>query len=45
MSARLSLLMNSPYVRRLGVRFDDHGDELTGILPYAEALVGNRAIR
>lgn len=44
MSARLALLMNSPYVRRLGVRFDDHGDELTGILPYAEALVGNPLI-
>ena len=44
MSARLSLLLSSPYVQRLGVRFDDHGDELTAILPYANALVGNPLI-
>jgi len=44
MSARLALLMNSPYVRRLGVRFDHHGDELTGVLPYVDTLVGNPLI-
>lgn len=44
MSARLSLLLSSPYVQRLGVRFDDHGDELTAILPYAHTLVGNPLI-
>jgi len=43
-SERLSLLLCSPYVKRLGVIFDEHGDELTGILPYAEQLVGNPLI-
>lgn len=44
MSDRLSLLLSSPYVKRLGVMFDEHGDELTGILPYRDALVGNPLI-
>jgi uncharacterized protein (TIGR00369 family) len=44
MSERLTPLLSSPYVQRLGVRFDDHGDELTGILPYADTLVGNPLI-
>ncbi|MFP4518744.1 MAG: PaaI family thioesterase [Oceanicaulis sp.] len=44
MSERLSLLLSSPYVKRLGVAFDEHGDELTGILPYRETLVGNPLI-
>ena len=44
MSERLSLLLSSPYVKRLGVVFDEHGDELTGILPYKETLVGNPLI-
>lgn len=44
MSARLSPLLSSPYVQTLGVRFDDHGDELTGILPYVDTLVGNPLI-
>lgn len=44
MSERLAPLLSSPYVQRLGVRFDDHGDELTGILPYTDQLVGNPLI-
>jgi uncharacterized protein (TIGR00369 family) len=44
MSERLSPLLSSPYVKRLGVIFDEHGDELTGILPYTESLVGNPLI-
>lgn len=44
MSEGLTLLLSSPYVRRLGVRFDDHGDELTAILPYDEQLIGNPLI-
>ena len=42
--SRLSRLLSSPYVKTSGVRFDDHGDELTGILPYADNLVGNPLI-
>ena len=30
-----------PYVQYLGVQFDRRGDELTGILPFAEKLIGN----
>jgi len=44
MSERLTPLLSSPYVQRLGVRFDDHGDELTGILPYTDQLIGNPLI-
>ncbi|MEO1038691.1 MAG: PaaI family thioesterase [Pseudomonadota bacterium] len=44
MSEHLIPLLSSPYVKRLGVRFDDHGDELTGILPYDDTLVGNPLI-
>lgn len=44
MSDRLHKLLNSPYVTRMGVRFDEHGDELTAILPYDDMLVGNPLI-
>ncbi|XBQ16118.1 MAG: PaaI family thioesterase [Oceanicaulis sp.] len=44
MSDRLSLLLSSPYVKRFGVIFDTHGDELTGVLPYKDTLVGNPLI-
>ena len=44
MSDRLAPLLSSPYVARMGVRFDDHGDELTAILPYVKTLVGNPLI-
>ncbi|MEL6102546.1 MAG: PaaI family thioesterase [Pseudomonadota bacterium] len=30
-----------PYIQYLGVHFDRRGDELTGILPFAEKLIGN----
>lgn len=30
-----------PYIQFLGVKFDRRGDELTGVLPFADALVGN----
>jgi len=30
-----------PYARRLGVRFDRRGDELTALLPFEERLIGN----
>ena len=44
MSDRLAPLLSSPYVARMGVRFDDHGDELTAVLPYVETLIGNPLI-
>jgi len=44
MSGGLTLLLSSPYVQRLGVRFDGHGDELTGVLPFHETLIGNPLI-
>ena len=44
MNERLQKLQSSPYVSRMGVRFDDHGDELTAILPYDEWLIGNPLI-
>ena len=44
MEDRLARLFASPYVQRLDVRYDGHGDELTCILPYKDALVGNPLI-
>ena len=40
----LNTLLSAPYVQRFGVRLEEMGDELTGILPYAENLVGNPLI-
>ncbi len=40
--AALSALVGSvPYIRKLGVRFDRRGDELTAVLPFEDALIGN----
>ena len=36
-----ALLQRIPYARFLGVRMELHGDEMTGVLPYAEHLIGN----
>jgi acyl-coenzyme A thioesterase PaaI-like protein len=35
------LLARIPYARFLGVRMELHGDEMTGVLPYADHLIGN----
>jgi acyl-coenzyme A thioesterase PaaI-like protein len=35
------LLQRIPYARFLGVRLELHGDEMTGVLPFAEHLIGN----
>ena len=38
----LSALVDSvPYIRFLGIEFERRGDELTSILPYSDALIGN----
>jgi acyl-coenzyme A thioesterase PaaI-like protein len=36
-----ALLQRIPYARFLGVRMELHGDEMTGVLPFAEHLIGN----
>lgn len=35
------LLAEVPYVRWLGVRLDQRGDELTAVLPFSDRLIGN----
>lgn len=35
------LIGGVPYIQFLGIQFDRRGDELTGILPYADKLIGN----
>ena len=35
------LLQRIPYAQFLGVRLELHGDEMTGVLPFAEHLIGN----
>lgn len=40
--AALSSLVDAvPYISFLGVTFDRRGDELTAVLPFKEALIGN----
>lgn len=39
-----ALVGRVPYIRFLGVRFDRRGDELTAVLPYRDALIGNPMI-
>lgn len=39
--ALIETLLAAPYVAKFGIRFERKGDELTGVLPYAEHLVGN----
>ena len=36
-----AILTRIPYARFLSVRMELHGDEMTGVLPYAEHLIGN----
>jgi len=36
-----ALIAGVPYIQFLGIHFDRRGDELTGILPYAESNIGN----
>lgn len=43
--AALAALVGAvPYARFLGVAFDRRGDELTAVLPFSEALIGNPAL-
>lgn len=40
-TALAGLVGRVPYIQYLGVSFDRRGDELTGVLPFAEKLIGN----
>lgn len=40
-AALQSLVEGVPYIRTLGIRFERRGDELTAVLPFDEAHVGN----
>lgn len=40
-AALAALIEGVPYIRFLGIGFERRGDELTGILPYADQLIGN----
>ena len=42
--ALIDTLLATPYVSKFGVRLDQKGSELTGILPFADHLVGNPLI-
>ena len=39
-----AVLARIPYARFLGMRVELRGDEMTGILPYAEHLIGNPSL-
>ncbi len=43
-AALQALVEGVPYIRFLGIRFDRRGDELTGVLPFDEKLIGNPAL-
>jgi acyl-coenzyme A thioesterase PaaI-like protein len=36
-----SMVEGVPYIQFLGIQFERRGDELTGILPFREELIGN----
>ncbi len=36
-----SLVEGVPYIQFMGIHFDRRGDELTGVMPYADKLIGN----
>lgn len=36
-----ALVSGVPYVQFLGIQFDRRGDELTGVMPFDEKLIGN----
>jgi acyl-coenzyme A thioesterase PaaI-like protein len=36
-----ALVEGVPYIQFLGITFDRRGDELTGVLPYSDKLIGN----
>ena len=43
-AALKALVEGVPYIGFLGIEFDRRGDELTAILPFRDALIGNPAL-
>ncbi len=43
-AALKALVENIPYVQFLNISFERHGDELTSVLNYHDALIGNPAL-
>jgi acyl-coenzyme A thioesterase PaaI-like protein len=43
-AALQALVSGVPYINFLGIQFDRRGDELTGLLPFADKLIGNPMI-
>lgn len=39
-----ALVQGVPYIRFLGVEFERRGDELTGVMPFKDTLIGNPLI-
>lgn len=39
-----ALIAGIPYAHYLGIRATLHGDEMTAVLPYADALIGNPGV-
>ena len=40
-AALQTLIEGVPYIRFLGIKFDRRGDELTGVMPFRDMLIGN----
>lgn len=40
-AALRALVEGVPYIRFMGIEFDRRGDELTGVMPFDEKLIGN----
>ncbi|QFT79889.1 hypothetical protein FIU89_04635 [Roseovarius sp. THAF27] len=40
-AALRALVDGVPYIRFMGIEFDRRGDELTGVMPFNEKLIGN----
>ena len=40
-AALQSLVKGVPYIQHMGFKFDRRGDEITGIMPYKDMLIGN----
>ncbi len=38
------LIQRTPYIRRLGVRMELAGDEMTAVLPYCDTLIGDPGV-